>query len=118
MDQVVSSSAISDRNVQSFIDSGKLHFRRFLPAPLADAARSVWDGDQNIGEFVREYVWHQEQFNPISPRLAQRLTFQLLSDIVEDEKVESLLNVVHLASHSDSDSLDEWISKVTGVGVC
>lgn len=97
------------------------HFRRFLPAPLAEAAQRCW-GDNRDGakEHVAEFMIHLEQFEPISAKLAQRLTYQVLNmprHILESDIATDLMNLIHLAAHNFFKGVDEWIGAVTGVSL-
>ena len=94
------------------------HFRRFLPAPLSDAVQKLWRGESaKAKEDITEFMLHREQFDPIRESLAQRLIFQILNfgDSVATELSIALMNLVNLASGSQSDEMDEWLSAVTGV---
>jgi len=95
------------------------HFRRFLPAPLSDAAQAFWASKPDgARDNVTEFLMHQEQFSPVDAALAQRLTFQLLRippDVLGSSVIENLINLVHLASSTHSLALDIWLTEVTGV---
>ena len=87
-------------------------FRRGLPAPLSDAAKhrwrrgskeTPWEDHSSMQWFVRDFISHIEEYEPLPTGKAARMALQILlcGTTMSDSCAQDLLAIIDLATQRD-----------------